>query len=69
MSKAIAYMALGLVTGIALAQPEAPDPNEPAVADSAAEVAAETVPDAPLEDYEASEQISEDLSVSFPIDI
>ncbi|MEE4277215.1 MAG: hypothetical protein V2I82_01965 [Halieaceae bacterium] len=24
---------------------------------------------APLEDYEASEQISEDLSVSFPVDI
>ncbi|MEO1079919.1 MAG: hypothetical protein AAFY29_10205 [Pseudomonadota bacterium] len=28
------------------------------------------VPEAgPLEDYEASEQISEDLSVSFPVDI
>lgn len=26
-------------------------------------------PAAPLEDYEASEQISEDLSVSFPVDI
>lgn len=46
------------------------DPNE-----SADEIAAE--PPAPvvdqsqtaLEDYEASEQISEDLSVSFPVDI
>jgi hypothetical protein len=25
--------------------------------------------DSPLDDYEASEQISEDLSVSFPVDI
>lgn len=34
-----------------------------------AEAAAQTAPTVPLEDYEASEQISEDLSVAFPVDI
>ncbi len=51
-----------------VAQPEADDPNTPA-AEPASEAVAETIPDTPLEDYEASEQISEDLSVSFPVDI
>ncbi len=45
------------------AEPAAEDLIDPAIADTAADQ--ESV----LEDYEASEQISEDLSVSFPVDI
>ncbi|MEM1188858.1 MAG: hypothetical protein AAGI72_10050 [Pseudomonadota bacterium] len=43
------------------------DPNAPPEVPVEAEVIAP--PAGPLEDYEASEQISEDLSVSFPVDI
>ena len=43
----------------------AADPNEP---DARVTQATADAPP-PLEDYEASEQISEDLSVSFPVDI
>jgi hypothetical protein len=39
------------------------------VADGVADGAADEQREGPLEDYEASEQISEDLSVSFPVDI
>lgn len=52
----------------------APDPNEPldtAVVEERGDAKTEVDPapgNAP-QDYEASEQISEDLSVSFPVDI
>ena len=62
-------VALALGAGLGLAQPEAEDPNEVVDSEDAAETVAPAIPDTPLEDYEASEQISEDLSVSFPIDI
>jgi hypothetical protein len=62
--------------GVALAQPEAAaDPNTPLPGPAAAETTAPAVADGAtalepaLEDYEASEQISEDLSVAFPVDI
>lgn len=45
---------------------EAPDAEAVAERDAVLEPAD---PDAPLDEYEASEQISEDLSVSFPVDI
>ncbi len=44
----------------------AADPNEP---DASVTTRATADASPPLEDYEASEQISEDLSVSFPVDI
>ena len=44
----------------------AADPNDPGE-EIIRDAAAHALP--PLEDYEASEQISEDLSVSFPVDI
>jgi hypothetical protein len=61
--------AASLAALFALAQD--PTPAAPAAgADSApADAVQEDTPDVPLEDYEASEQISEDLSVSFPVDI
>ena len=65
--------ALALVAGILLtaegfAQPEAADPNEP-VEEETPQEPVTAAGSGPLEDYESSEQISEDLSVSFPIDI
>ena len=72
---------IALVASAALSAAQEPtaqelpdDPNE-GTDESAEQIAAE--PPAPvvdqsqteLEDYEASEQISEDLSVSFPVDI
>lgn len=69
-----AVLLLSLVVWrLALAQPaqDSADADRPAASSAAAE--ADTPPqrgaEAPLEDYEASEQISEDLSVSFPVDI
>ena len=70
--------AFSLAQSRALAQEQvAPDdPNE--LLSTQAEATAAAEPEAPpvdqtegtvLEDYEASEQISEDLSVSFPVDI
>ncbi len=70
--------AFALVQSRALAQEQATpdDPND--VLSTQAEATAIVEPEAPpvdqtegtvLEDYEASEQISEDLSVSFPVDI
>ena len=60
----------------AQAQPAAdaespPEPNAvEAVAAEEAEVAVDpTLRELPPDDYKASEQISEDLSVSFPVDI
>ena len=40
-----------------------------AIPDAASAAAEDTDPDRAPDDYEASEQISEDLSVSFPVDI
>lgn len=70
--------ATAVTAGAALAQPaEAPDPNSP-LSESAAEAPVEPTADESsidaqagqaFEDYEASEQISEDLSVAFPVDI
>ena len=65
---------LATLAGLALAPVQAQEAQE---SDEAApEPRAEEAPlddagegDALLEDYEASEQISEDLSVSFPVDI
>ncbi|MEM9313853.1 MAG: hypothetical protein AAGA95_04440 [Pseudomonadota bacterium] len=48
------------------------DPNAPPevpVEEEVVEAEVIAPPAGPLEDYEASEQISEDLSVSFPVDI
>ena len=70
--------AFALAQSRALAQEQAApdDPNE--ILSTQAEATAAAEPEAPpvdqtegtvLEDYEASEQISEDLSVSFPVDI
>lgn len=70
--------AFGLAQSRALAQEQAApdDPND--VPSTQAEATAIAEPETPpvdqtegtvLEDYEASEQISEDLSVSFPVDI
>ncbi|GAB3274937.1 hypothetical protein [Parahaliea aestuarii] len=68
-----------LASGLALGQEPAGegDPNRPAATenDSAAPAAATDKADNPPPrddspfDYQASEQISEDLSVSFPVDI
>jgi len=69
-----------LATGTALTRAQTQEPAPPAATEgSDATVADEQqdadspAPDAaspgPLEDYEASEQISEDLSVAFPVDI
>jgi hypothetical protein len=59
-----------------VAQPaDAPDPNAPVTEPAADAVAEPAVADGNanagqvFEDYEASEQISEDLSVAFPVDI
>lgn len=61
-----------LLAGVALAQPVEPqDSEEPQDGAAAQEAPAPTpraVERAP-DEYEASEQISEDLAVSFPIDI
>ena len=67
-ARLLAPLSLLLIAIPGAAQPEPEDPNAPA-AEAAAETIAEPIPDTPLEDYEASEQISEDLSVSFPVDI
>ncbi len=78
MHKTLALL-LALWVAPALAQtakdtPEPPPAQEssPAPADDATEPApppASAAPDRNPSDYEASEQISEDLSVSFPADI
>ena len=47
--------------------PDGERPEEPTQGDG--EGAADAQREGPLEDYEASEQISEDLSVAFPVDI
>lgn len=59
-----------LATGLARAQDPA-DPNTPTAANApaAAEAPAPRQQDDSPFDYQASEQISEDLSVSFPVDI
>lgn len=61
---------LAILSGARAQEPE--DPNQPA-AQAAADADEGSEPqrareDSPF-DYEASEQISEDLSVSFPVDI
>ena len=65
---ALALVAGLLLSATGIAQPEAADPNDPRDEATLQEPAADTG-SGPLEDYEASEQISEDSSVSFPIDI
>lgn len=71
---AVALLLVGLALGPApWAQTDAAEPQVPPAADpnEAAAQAGEAAPGdlPPLEDYQASEQISEDLSVSFPVDI
>ena len=60
-------------SGAALAQPEADpaaDAADPAAqGDTAAPAPPRAEDTRAADDYEASEQISEDLSVSFPVDI
>jgi hypothetical protein len=58
-----------LLAGVALAQPE--EPEEPQDDEAAQEAAAPTprAAERAPDEYEASEQISEDLAVSFPVDI
>ena len=72
---AVVFAGILLLSGPALAQETAPEPNESTAEDAAGQ---ESTPaaradareqDADPFDYEASEQISEDLSVSFPVDI
>ncbi len=65
-------LSLMLAAAPGLAQPPAdpapePEPQAPGEARSGEDAPAQE-PDSPFE-YEASEQISEDLSVSFPVDI
>ena len=63
---------VALAMQVASAQPAAtPAPQAEAEPPRAEEEIVEATADErrPLEDYEASEQISEDLSVSFPVDI
>jgi len=52
----------------ALPPQQVPNQNQDQDQD-AADTAAQSGAATPLEDYEASEQISEDLSVAFPVDI
>jgi hypothetical protein len=75
--RGLLLLALLALTG-ANAQPvtpvEEPAPDTGAAVDSAADKAVPGEPEAPGDerspfDYEPSEQISEDLSVSFPVDI
>ncbi len=67
----LAALAAALLLGYsALAQQPAEDPNQPPQEDTSPSPApADRAADADPFDYEASEQISEDLSVSFPVDI
>jgi hypothetical protein len=77
-------VAILAIAGTAMPHAQAPDSAQtPTATDSsgtdekrgeaptagAADGAADEQREGPLEDYEASEQISEDLSVSFPVDI
>ncbi len=73
---ALAMMALLLAAVTALAQPtdDGADPQQPAAADSRPTTTDATIdkpgqPGDSPSDYRASEKISEDLPVSFPIDI
>ena len=76
INKAIAAIIFLLMLAVPLQAQEAPAPAEPATSkdtSAAAEPAGDTP--APVErtespfDYKSSEEISEDLSVSFPVDI
>ncbi|MFT4768256.1 MAG: hypothetical protein ACI8RN_001390 [Glaciecola sp.] len=58
-----------LVSYVAVAQPEATSTTADNETSIEPEPAAVSPVDQPFEDYEASEQISEDLSVAFPVDI
>ena len=67
----IAAMFVAAAAAMSLAQPEVSDPNDPLEAELVDPNASSADADQnrPLDDYEASEQISEDLSVAFPVDI
>lgn len=81
----VGLLCAALAAGTAVTRAQAPDPAPPtddrqtddALAEDAEQRPAPAAQDdtatgqatGPLEDYEASEQISEDLSVSFPVDI
>ena len=78
--RAVAAMCvLGLLSSTVLRAQEATEPTEqpqPAPSEAPGSETAEPIAPAPVEassddpfDYEATEQISEDLSVSFPVDI
>ena len=76
-------VAILAIAGTAMPRAQAPDSAQTATATDRSgtdeeqseaptpvlEGAADEQREGPLEDYEASEQISEDLSVSFPVDI
>lgn len=66
---AVLMVVAALLAGVALAQPAEPKEPQDDPAGQAAPApkpsAAERAPD----EYEASEQISEDIAVSFPVDI
>ncbi len=61
----LAALLLALPLAAQDAEPEEPETDEP----KAEETAAPARPVSSPFEYEASEQISEDLSVSFPVDI
>lgn len=63
---------LTLLAALLLAQPltaQDAEPEEPGTGPETEETAAPARPAGSPFEYEASEQISEDLSVSFPVDI
>ena len=68
----LAWLVLSASITLAQDAQEAPEPPPPAAeeaADGEPSTAGDPAGDASPFDYEASEQISEDLSVSFPVDI
>ncbi len=62
---------LSLAAGQSFAQEQEalPEPQHPNNAEKNIEADIETAPPREPDSYQASEQISEDLSVSFPVDI
>jgi hypothetical protein len=71
----VALLIATAVTPVVAQPADAPDPNAPVTEPAADAVAEPAVAESNanagqvFEDYEASEQISEDLSVAFPVDI
>lgn len=63
------WLPLTMLAALLLAQPLAAQDADPVEAEPEPETAAPAAPAGSPFEYEASEQISEDLSVSFPVDI